>query len=682
MPFERKSRKVQLPQGLFIWLVLLLIALAIARSAVATQLDSFTLDEPYHIAAGVSYVKYRDFGINPEHPPLVKLWVGAAIAATGFHLDALRQFNDKRDERSFATEATLRRNDPDSVQRRARVAMYCFNGLMLLALAFALRQVLGEAVALGALLFLAIDPTVAAHLPVVMTDLPVALCSATAVALAARAFQTWYWPDVGACSGALGLAMATKHSAPIVFIGVAAIGAYLALTPRPASPMNSRTRKLGKVVVLLAGAMAILWGAYFFRYAESPSGIESLNQPLLQKIDDVRSPYYRGVLRLMDKTRVVPRAYLWGFADTIHTGLEGRENHQIFLGQFYPAKAPRYFFPTILGAKLPIGLSVLVLLGLFLFLTRRVPQEWRFPGGVVLAMALLLLLVLSGGATYGGVRHALPVMVLLSVFAGIGVAAAIESAVQSREVVVAIAILAACVSALPQMRPWGYFNELAGGPANAYKYFVDEGLDLGQRNKELAAYAHFELLPKGERPVCWYWDSETEFKARGVDCFGSDPAHDDPLSELPVLTGTIFVWPADFAPGPYWDLRALREAAPVARFGNAFVFRGTFYLPGLAASSMYWRGIAKLYEERDEAAAERAFLRSVELDQTAYFVHIQLGNLYLKRADRDRALHAYSDALKFAGSNPKIASQIQEQIQRVSAENLANVAPLRDPFME
>ena len=213
MPFERKSRKVQLPQGLFIWLVLLLIALAIARSAVATQLDSFTLDEPYHIAAGVSYVKYRDFGINPEHPPLVKLWVGAAIAATGFHLDALRQFNDKRDERSFATEATLRRNDPDSVQRRARVAMYGFNGLMLLALAFALRQVFGEAVALGALLFLAIDATVAGHLPVVMTDLPLALCSATAVALAARAFQTWNWPHLGAGAGVLGLTMAAKHSA-------------------------------------------------------------------------------------------------------------------------------------------------------------------------------------------------------------------------------------------------------------------------------------------------------------------------------------------------------------------------------------------------------------------------------------------------------------------------------------
>ena len=98
---------------------------------------------------------------------------------------------------------------------------------------------------------------------------------------------------------------------------------------------------------------------------------------------------------------------------------------------------------------------------------------------------------------------------------------------------------------------------------------------------------------------------------------------------------------------------------------------------------MYWRGITKLYIEKpDEVAAEKAFLRSAELDPTAYFVHIQLGNLYLKRADRERALHAYSDALKFVGSNSQIRAELQEHIQRVSTGNLADVTPLRDPYME
>jgi hypothetical protein len=81
--------------GTFVCLALLLVGLGILRSAIATRLDGFTIDEAYHIAAGVSYVKYGDFRINPEHPPLVKLWVGSVIAATGFELESLRQFSDK-----------------------------------------------------------------------------------------------------------------------------------------------------------------------------------------------------------------------------------------------------------------------------------------------------------------------------------------------------------------------------------------------------------------------------------------------------------------------------------------------------------------------------------------------------------------------------------------------------------
>jgi len=666
----------------FALLVTVIIAVAILHSAIATRLDSFTLDEPYHIAAGVSYVRYHDFRVNPEHPPLVKLWVGAVIAATGFHLDPLRQFSDKPEERLFTTETTLRQNDPDSVQRRARAAMYALNGFLLLALALALRQVFGNTVALGTLLFLMIDPTVSAHMPVVMTDLPVALCSATAVVLAARAFQTWRWGHLAACSGALGLALAAKHSAPVVLIGMTVIGVCLAFVKNTSSS-DSRTKKLGKLGIFLCGVMLVLWATYFFRYTETPFAQEFFNQPLAKKIADVQSPLYRGVLSLMDKTRVVPRAYLWGFADTIHAGMEGRETKQIFLGKLYSPKAPRYFFPVVIGAKLPVGLSMLVLLGLFFFLTRRVPKEWLLPGGFLLAMALWFLLVLSGGATYAGVRHALPVVVLLSVFAGMSIAMAIPSPGGARRAIVALAVLAACASALPQMRPWGYYNELAGGPTNAYKYFLDESLDLGQRTKEFAAYAQRELIAKGERPDCWYFDAETELKARGVDCFGSDPTNDEPLRELPERTGTIFADPFTFAPSHYWDRPALRDATPVARFGNAFVFRGTFYVPGLAATSMYWRGIEKLYAEKpDEAAAEKAFLRSVELDPTAYFVHIQLGNLYLKRGDRERARQAYSDALKFIGNGSQFRSQLEEQVQRVSAGNLASMTPLRDPYME
>jgi dolichyl-phosphate-mannose--protein O-mannosyl transferase len=337
----------------FIWLALLLVALAILRSAIATRLDGFTMDEAYHIAAGASYLRFGDFRLNPEHPPLVKLWVGTVMAVTGFHLDPLRRFSDKPDERVFTERIVFRENDPDSVQRRARAAMYALNGLLLLFLAFALERTFNAGVSLGTLLFLAIDPTVAAHLPVVMTDLPVALLSTAAVVLAARAFREWIWTDLAACSAFLGLALTAKHSAPVVMFAVALIGAVLAFFQPLPSPNHSHWLKIVKFGAVLVGAMIVLWASYFFRYSESLNGLESFNRPLAAKIDDVASPRYHAVLTVMAKTHVVPRSYLWGFADTIRAGLEGRENPQLFLGKVYIFSAPKYFFPAMIAVKVP-----------------------------------------------------------------------------------------------------------------------------------------------------------------------------------------------------------------------------------------------------------------------------------------------------------------------------------------
>ena len=366
---DKRSRLAR--QRFLLFLILILVAMVI-RSAVATRLDGFTIDEYYHIAAGVSYVQTGDFRLNPEHPPLVKLWVGSVLSATGFRLSPLRVFHDKPDERSYTAEAVFLQNDPDAVQRRSRIAMFTLNGLLLIGLALALRRSFGEGVALATMAFLAIDPTVAAHLPVVMTDLPVALLSATAVVLAARAFQTWARLDLAWCSIALGLALSAKHSAPLFYIFLGIVGAILAFVV-PASRPDSRVRRLAKLCGVLAGAWLILWSFYFFRFHESSSATEVFNRPLAQKIDDVSSPGYHFVLSQLNATHLLPRAYLWGFADTVHAGLEGRAFSQLAFGRLYYNKAPWYYFPGVIAVKLPIGLGFIVLSGIFLLGLRRYP---------------------------------------------------------------------------------------------------------------------------------------------------------------------------------------------------------------------------------------------------------------------------------------------------------------------
>ena len=384
----------------------------------------------------------------------------------------------------------------------------------------------------------------------------------------------------------------------------------------------------------------------------------------------------------MAATHIVPRAYLWGFADTVHAGMEGRANPQLAFGRLYVRKGPKYFFPAIIAVKLPIGLTILSLLGLFLFLARQLPAEWNFPAGVILAAVILFFLVLAAGATYAGVRHALPVVVLLSIFGGLFAERALASNSRKMQAVAVLAYLFAGISALPVLRPWEYFNEFVG-TKNAYKYFSDEGVDLVQRTKELAAYYDRNLKPKGQMAEIFYAASDEELKGRNVEYVGRDMDRDLERLGRPEKSGTIFAGDWAFLPTAYWDCPMLRAATPVARFGNLFVYQGTFYLPGRAAASLYWHGIEKLYADKpDEAAAEKAFQRSVDLDPAAYFIHIELGNMHLKRGEKHAALLEYSAALKYAPADKLIRGPIEEQIQRVMQQPLGQIPPLRNPNME
>ncbi|MBV9670065.1 MAG: hypothetical protein JOZ43_03830, partial [Acidobacteriales bacterium] len=328
-----------------------------------------------------------------------------------------------------------------------------------------------------------------------MTDLPVALLSATAVVLAIRAFRTWAWPDLAWCSLAVGLALAAKHSAPIFFLFVNALGAALIVfTPR-SSPSNSRARKLATLCAVSVGAWLILFASYSFRFHESSSAEEVFNRTLAQKIDDLSSPAYHFALSELAATHLLPRAYLWGFADTVHVGLEGRAFQQLAFGHVYYHKAPWYFFPGAIAAKLPLGLTLLALSGVFLLLRKHCPHEWNLPATIVIAAMLCFLVVLAAGATYAGVRHALPAVVFLAILGGMAIATAFHSQRMALKSFVLAALLAALASALPVVRPWEYFNELAGGPRNAYLYFDDEGVDLGQRTKEFARYYQQAVQP-------------------------------------------------------------------------------------------------------------------------------------------------------------------------------------------
>lgn len=698
----RDSAVSLLGKGFFLAALAGLIALALLRSAWATRLDGFTIDEPYHVTSGVSYARTGDFRLNPEHPPLTKLWVGTALPAASFRLPPFRPLADKPDERKFTNTAVFLDNDPDAVQTRARAAMLAFNGLLLFAFGLAACRALGPWIAGGAVGFLAIDPTVAAHAPVVMTDLPIALTAATAVLAAAVAFRSWALLDLATASLALGLALGTKHSGLIAALAVAALGAWQALAGRAGAPdrpsfrstapvgssLGARTSlpRLAAVAAVGLGALLSLWSLHGLRFAESPEGLDRFNRPLGQKIEDLRTPLFRNALSALAAAHALPRSYLWGLADVLRTGVEGRGTGAFVFGRYYPEGAPWYFFPVAVAAKVPLGLSALALLGAGLlvgarFRGQRLPAERRIALAALGALATLFLAFLGSGSAYAGVRHALPVFPFLAVLAGVAVDAAACSPRRSLAGAVAVAGLAAVASAVPVVRPWEYFNELAGGTAGGPRFFADEGIDLGQRTRELARYYHRVLGPAGEVPLMDYPIAEEEVQARGMKAvlWTSDGGEGRGLTDT--FTGAIVIDAGRLAPWPLFDLAALRAVEPAARFGNLLIYSGTFDIPWRRAMSLYMQGIEALTVEKDTAKGERMLREVMAIYPRCYVAAIEVGNLAAGRGDREDALAAFTLAREHSYSRT-VAAALDRHLERLATEQPTEVPSFRNPWAE
>ena len=142
-------------------------------------------------------------------------------------------------------------------------------------------------------------------------------------------------------------------------------------------------------------------------------------------------------LAAMARVHVVPRAYLRGFADTVHAGMEGRPI-SINIGRVYLREGPKYFSGHDRPASCSIALSVLALLGLGLF-SLVDPPDWNLPASIILGVRNLVSAGAGAGRDLCGNRHALPVLVLLSIFAGFFVERAIVSHSRSLQAIAVIA---------------------------------------------------------------------------------------------------------------------------------------------------------------------------------------------------------------------------------------------------
>lgn len=687
--------------GLELGVLLLLSLLAVGRSALGTRVDGVTVDEPWHIVAAVEYVRTGDFRLNPEHPPLTKLWVGAAMP-DNFVLRPKAPLAEKGAERDLVEETFFYDNDFLAAQRRARLSMWAFHLLLLMAIGFLLCRACGLVWAAGTLLFVALEPTLGAHMPVVMTDLPLALTLLLASLCAGRLVAGgWRWGAAAGLGVAMGLALGAKHSALPGLAGIAVFVLAAAFWRTGAGgrrfDLGVAAGRIGRAAFAGLLAFGLLWALYGLRFHAAPDGSDAFNRPMEAKVGDLQIPAWREAIHQADAWRLLPRAYLWGLADTVRAGVEGRGQNSVYLwGETLKGSPPWYTWPSFVGGKVPLALLGLALLGGLTLVWEKLRRERAglqasAALGALGAMALAHLLALSGSqGSYAGVRHALPLVVAMAVLAGAAGAVAWRRRSRFLGAAVAVLFLATAAMTLGEPRLWEYHNELAGGSEGSWRNFRNEGSDLGQRSHELGEFHRKVIAPTGEKLYSDYWFAEEAAKALGMN-FARRVTSLQDENVAGEFSGFFFYLVISRLPGPELDWDPDKEFAglePVARFGAVEVWRGRQLSPRSRAGSLRGKVLEYIYEEKgdDWALVARRLEEVLAVNAYDFSVAIELGNAYVRLGDREAALRAYrqpfSQAARDIVDEMTRASLLQRVASLERGDALDLLPPLRNPWME
>jgi dolichyl-phosphate-mannose--protein O-mannosyl transferase len=177
--------------------------------------ESLTFDEGDHIFAGYMSLKHHDFGLNPEHPPLVKMIAAAPLLR-------MNLIEPQLQNRYFKTEAYLSgrdlifQNDHEKVIFCARMAASIFALLVALLAFLTAREMFGTGAGFIALALIVFEPNFIAHGALVTTDTGAAASLLASIYAFYRYVKSPSWGRVAVLGLAAGLFFIVKHSAVLL----------------------------------------------------------------------------------------------------------------------------------------------------------------------------------------------------------------------------------------------------------------------------------------------------------------------------------------------------------------------------------------------------------------------------------------------------------------------------------
>src|ERR1700684_2091569 len=393
-----------------------LIILQMILVAIMVHGESLTFDEGDHIFAGYMMWHSGDYGLNPEHPPLVKLVATLPLLQESLWLPPLQQrwFKSEayRDGRDF-----LERNDGPEHRLlfRMRLAAGVFSVGLSVTVFLMGSKLFGETAGLLALLLVVFEPNVLANSDLVTTDMGVACFFLATIYCFYRYARQPSVIRLLLAGLAAGLTLSAKHSG--ILLAPMLLG--LTLVEIACAERGRRKRMAGTLfggfAAIAVLAVVVLWAFYGFRYAARPAGLV-MNPTLSEYAAPLKGMNRWGIGHLAN-WRLLSASYLMGITD-IHYAAQ---QYPIFLLGHDYAHGVWWYFPVALSIKTTLGMIGLEVLAGIALIGRQLRhgRELAYlvvPGAIYLGVAIL------SGMNIGN-RHVLFLYPLAALLAAAGLTA-------------------------------------------------------------------------------------------------------------------------------------------------------------------------------------------------------------------------------------------------------------------
>lgn len=654
---------------LFIVLTALLFAVFAFQLVYHAVRTSATVDEPPHILAGHRHWQCGDFGINPEHPPLLKLLATAPLNFMTLNeppWECGSKITSKSDMFSYGN-SFIAENGIDRIVIPARLGASLMSILLALLMFLAAWEMFGRWEALMVLAIIAFEPNLIAHGSIVTTDMVITATSFGAMYALYRFGKEQTWARFAVAGLAFGLMLGAKHSA-VFFVAIFFLLMIADTIPfrwSESKPLVQLRNRIATFAGILVIGWITLWSFYGFTYYAIPSA----TSPSISVVDFIKENSYSSelidslpvkIVDCINQTHLLPESYVIGMADVIG----GSSRRTSLFGRVYPT-GQWFYFPVCIAVKSSIALLLLLPIGLiFAYFNREKWRELMF----LLIPAIVYFVIASIWGTTTGVRHLLPFFPFVIVLAAAGAVWLCRKFHYFRYILVALMIYHAAVAVRTAPNYIGFANDLWGGYENTHKIFTGSNTDWGQSIKLVNEYLERENIKD-----CWIvgWVNDELIKSE-------QPCRPLPTAVLvsrkvkdpvpPVVEGVVILSVNDKDRDEYAPISRSEPIALIA--GNMFVYRGRFEVPLAAAIRHIQRSNYFLsVNDVDQATAEAR--QAVELAPNDPRPHLALGRALVQAGQKEEAKREFETTIDLARSDPGFRNQqfqAQKELDRLNVQ--------------